>query len=54
MFVEIKLARMKNVKLVELLHNENKIVNTEIRTYRKHFENIVTDNENNENDNIET
>ena len=30
MFVEIKLARMKNVKLVELLHNENKIVNTEL------------------------
>ena len=53
MFVEIKLARIKNVKLVVLLHNENKIVNSEMSTYRKHFENIVVDNENNEINNIE-
>ena len=52
MFAEIKLGRTKNVILVDLFHDEHKIENSEMRTYGKHCESIVVDNENNGKNNI--
>ena len=43
---------MRNVRLVDLLHDENTIVTSKMGTYRKHFRNIVVDNKNNKNNNI--
>ena len=43
---------MRNVRLVDLLHDENTIVTRKTRIYRKHFANIVVDNKNNKNNNI--
>ena len=43
---------MRNVRLVDLLHDENTIVASKMRTYRKHFGNNVVGNKNNKNNNI--